>query len=66
MHDIGQGGYRMFDDKIYLTLDCRITEPRPLKWQDWTTSRTLYRSLHRYVPTDRLAGCYAGNIDRQF
>jgi hypothetical protein len=31
MHDIDSGGYYTFDDKIYLTLDRRVTEPLPLK-----------------------------------
>jgi hypothetical protein len=31
MHDIDKGGYYTFDDKIYLTLDRRTTEPLPLK-----------------------------------
>ena len=30
-HDIDRGGYYTFDDKIYLTLDRRTTEPLPLK-----------------------------------
>jgi hypothetical protein len=31
MHDIDQGSYYTFDDKIYLTLDRQTTEPLPLK-----------------------------------
>jgi hypothetical protein len=31
MNDMDQGGYYTFDDKIYLTLDRRVTEPIPLK-----------------------------------
>lgn len=31
MHDIDEGGYYTFDDKIYLTLDRRVAEPLPLK-----------------------------------
>ena len=31
MNDIEQGGYYTFDDKIYVTLNRRTTEPLPLK-----------------------------------
>lgn len=31
MHDIDEGGYYTFDDKVYVTLDRRAAEPLPLK-----------------------------------
>ena len=31
MHDIDQGGYYTFDDKIYLTLDRRTAPERPYR-----------------------------------
>lgn len=31
MHDIDEGGYYTFDDKIYFTLDRKTTEPLPTK-----------------------------------